>query len=421
MTSFDRFEQHLPELMADLAAARVPDYFDDLLQTTARQRQRPAWSSLERWLPVGVTTLAPVSNRTRSFAGLAILALVGLLIAAGVVAYVGSHTQRLPAPFGPAGNGLIYYSDAPGDIYAMDPTASVPRAIVSGPETDKDPLPSRDGQRIAFTRTVSSGDQLVIANADGSQLRPLPGTYSEFAEFDWSPDGTRIAIISTVDGVPSISIAPIDGSGTKVLPLGLEAHELWWLPDGRLVFHGSKDQPSGPTYGLYVVAADGSGVESIVPPSSTDDWIGISPSPDGRNLVYHVWRDPDEHGRLYVVDIASGQSRPVRIDGASPEEEQETATFSPDGTQILFNRYAPGSGDARVTVVPVAGGKAISIGPAVPFDKSPGAYFSPDGTSIIAWYESLNEVLLLDPAGQRPDQRLSVPFTGVPGWQRVGR
>ena len=44
MTAFERIEPRLPELLADLAPARVPDYFDDLLLATARTRQRPAWA-----------------------------------------------------------------------------------------------------------------------------------------------------------------------------------------------------------------------------------------------------------------------------------------------------------------------------------------------------------------------------------------
>ena len=42
------------ELIDELAAAGVPDYFDDMLRTTTQARQRPAWSNLERWLPMGV-------------------------------------------------------------------------------------------------------------------------------------------------------------------------------------------------------------------------------------------------------------------------------------------------------------------------------------------------------------------------------
>lgn len=421
MTSTDRFEQRLPELMADLAAARVPDYFDDLLQQTARQRQRPSWSSLERWLPMGVTTLSPVSNRARSFAGLALLALLGLLIAAGVVAFVGSHPQRLPAPFGPAGNGLMYYSGADGNIYSVDPAKGTPKAIVTGPETDAGPLPSRNGQLIAFTRAVAGEDQVVIADKDGSNVRPLPGTWAAFSEIDWSPDGTHLAIISDVKGVPSLTTMATDGSGARTLSLGLEAHEFWYLPDGRLVFKGTKTEASGPTYGLYVVNADGTDLRPIMSPTSGEsDVVGVTPSPDGRSLVYHVWRDaPLEHGRLYVVDIATGVDRPVVVDGASAEEEHENAQFSPDGSHIMFTRYAAGSGDARVSVVPVGGGAAVTIGPAVPYQQSPVAGYSPDGTSIVVYYPSLNELWLFDPTGKGGDRMLSLPVSDVPTWQRI--
>ena len=54
MTTFDRFEREIPELMAELAPARVPDYFDDMLQRPPGHDQRPAWSAPERWLPMGV-------------------------------------------------------------------------------------------------------------------------------------------------------------------------------------------------------------------------------------------------------------------------------------------------------------------------------------------------------------------------------
>ena len=49
------------------------------------------------------------------------VALLGLLISAGLV--VSSGSQRpLPAPFGPAANGSMYYHGADGLIYAMDPS-----------------------------------------------------------------------------------------------------------------------------------------------------------------------------------------------------------------------------------------------------------------------------------------------------------
>ena len=56
MTPIDRFERQLPDRLAELAGARTPDYFDDLLAQTARTRQRPAWTFLERWLPMDLAT-----------------------------------------------------------------------------------------------------------------------------------------------------------------------------------------------------------------------------------------------------------------------------------------------------------------------------------------------------------------------------
>ncbi len=32
MTTFERFEREMPELMTELSPARVPDYFDDMLR-----------------------------------------------------------------------------------------------------------------------------------------------------------------------------------------------------------------------------------------------------------------------------------------------------------------------------------------------------------------------------------------------------
>ena len=64
MTSDRRFEQDLPDLMAQLAPRRVPDYRDDIVRQTARTRQRPAWTFPERWLPMDIT-LAPARGRPR--------------------------------------------------------------------------------------------------------------------------------------------------------------------------------------------------------------------------------------------------------------------------------------------------------------------------------------------------------------------
>ena len=60
MMPTDRFERQLPALLTELAEPRTPDYLDDLLWQTANTSQRPAWSFLERWLPMFEIARQPV-------------------------------------------------------------------------------------------------------------------------------------------------------------------------------------------------------------------------------------------------------------------------------------------------------------------------------------------------------------------------
>ena len=128
------------------AEHQVPDHLDAVLRRTRTERQRPAWSSLERWLPVQ-TTLR-LSSAPRVAWLLVVLGLIVSLAAAGM--WIGSR-QRLPNPFGPARNGAIVMSHD-GDIYALDPSTHAERLIVGGDSFDFNPVFSRDGTKLLFLR-----------------------------------------------------------------------------------------------------------------------------------------------------------------------------------------------------------------------------------------------------------------------------
>ena len=210
MTAFDRIEPRLPELMAELAPASVPDYFDDMLRQTGRTRQRPAWASLERWLPMDVIA-RPAPFRAPALRPLLIVILIGLLVGAALALYAGSQQTRLPTPFGPARNGSMFFADTEGVIYSFDPATGSQTAIVDGPDPYFGPTPSRNGQRLAFHSGVSVG-QILVADVDGSNVHAVDGTYTDFQEMDWSPDDRQLAIVSTVDGVRSV----VDRRGGRI-------------------------------------------------------------------------------------------------------------------------------------------------------------------------------------------------------------
>ena len=119
MMPSSRLDRRLPEILEEISQPRKPDYFDGLVGLSARTRQRPAWTLLERWLPMVDIARQPAMARQVPWRPIAVLALLLLLIAASLVWVAGSR-HPLPAPFGPARNGLVVYAKG-GDIFTANP------------------------------------------------------------------------------------------------------------------------------------------------------------------------------------------------------------------------------------------------------------------------------------------------------------
>ncbi len=170
MTLNDGFDRTVSDWLDEQAGRGAPGYLDEILTRTNRTRQRPAWSSLERWLPMQTTLrLTPVPRAAW------LLAVLGLILALGAVALWAGSRQRLPAPFGLARNGAIV-SSHDGDIYGVDPVTHAARLLIGGDTFDFGPTFSRDGTRLLFLRGSGNpgpdeGLSLTVADADGSHVR----------------------------------------------------------------------------------------------------------------------------------------------------------------------------------------------------------------------------------------------------------
>ena len=79
MTARDDFNGIVSDWLDDQAGRGAPDYLDEVLARTTRTRQRPAWSSLERWLPVQTTLrFIPVPRVAWVLSMLALVAAIGV-------------------------------------------------------------------------------------------------------------------------------------------------------------------------------------------------------------------------------------------------------------------------------------------------------------------------------------------------------
>ena len=144
-----------------------------------------------------------------------------------------------------------------------------------------------------------------------------------------------------------------------------EPKAVWYLPDGRLAIVAAETpadrcrlEDFDSLCTIFVADADG-GNPQMLEDSATLAALSFDPSPDGTEILYVRWAD-GEPGRLHVLDIASGDDREVVIDNQDPIENINEAWYSPDGSQILFDRYE--ADGEHWAVVPSAGGDAVNIG-----------------------------------------------------------
>jgi Tol biopolymer transport system component len=383
MTSLPRFERNLPALLEDLYLGPLPDYRDDLLAGARRTRQRPAWSFPERWLPVDIATRFNTAPRYPVRAiGMTLLVLA--LISAALIAYVGTHQTRIPAPFGPARNGAYVYA-VDGDIYSADPITGTTRALTTGTGIDRKPTVSPDGTRLAFLRgkdTTGDAFDLVVANVDGTDARVVStATVSDGDPLQWSPDGTFI-LLTNVAG----DLVRYDAVGAAPVVIAHQAliHG-FQPPSGRHVLY---EPFSNGDRSLGLMDPDGSNASLMytIPAAQTKDGCDygtVAWSPDGTRIAFQ--RAPAGESaqcRIFVMNADGSDAHQLTTNTGIWFETD--FRWSPDSTRIAFDRWeGSGSKIQPLGLVSAAGGLAQSLGP-TPVSDGAAFEWAPDGKTIVS-------------------------------------
>lgn len=362
-------------------------------------------------------------------------AVVLLLILAAVAAalFVGAQ-PRVPAPFGPADNGQVIYASN-GDLYVSDGLDSNGHLLVGGPLIQSAASWSPDGRLFTYVTTTATGDEFMVANADGSnthRLASIPPTGN--AQAAWRPDSRAVALIYDVNGHPELSIAFVDGSPTRKIDLGgyVPSAVAWRPPDGaelliRMMYFGG-------AIDLATVRADGTGLHRLNLPhelvlGSEWDNTGGSWSPDGSLIAYNrVVRNPtgEVSGTFRVHVIKPDGSGDVALPAPDDLDINEAwPAFSPDGRSVLVHRWTWNAengtqGEGWLAVMPADGSApAHDIGPKVKGGQDTGMVklWSPDGTRVLVRAENRRAVYSIDPV-----TGLYEPIdwtTDLPDWQRT--
>ena len=363
MTYHDDLDRQLTDMVRRSVHATRSRYLPEMLERTRHTRQRPAWASLERWLPMAVITRPQMAAPLR-LAWLLSLAVL-LVAAASSVAIVGSgliavdRTDDGLRATGmiPQGDEALFALASEGDIYTMRADGTEVRRLTEGPANDSRPVWSPDGTRIAYHEWQDGADALVVIEADGT--RTTLATNDQLSEdcvtnywsTAWSPDGSSL-IYPTRDGCEggfALYIVAADGS-TPPVPLlepGLNSLRPAWSPDGtQLAYLASEGDANAGLYVADVTPAEalsggirGRLVASDIAPdllaSIFDDQFEQPVwSPDGAEIA--VAAVPTgffliESQGIHIVEADGSGQRLLAERAGNPQ-------WSPDGTQIAFHR-----------------------------------------------------------------------------------
>ena len=302
--SDEHFGQNLSTWLDEDAAHRVPSHVNELLVLSAATRQRPWWSSLERWLPMSTTTMG---GRLAAPRPMLLFALLAALLAAIVGATLLAAAVRQPRPlFGLAANGRILISDG-GSLKSFAADGTNPATVAAIPGGVGSLSLSPDATRVALAPGAWTDPLRILTISDGStvQIAMPEGALVAGKTVGWSPDGRFVTYAGVDAGIEHVFVAATDGSAAAAaLPdaaLGPD-HGIWapsYSPDGTWI--AFVEAPGGSTGGdnglLYLVHPDGTNLHSVTSGVSFGDagFPAWAPDPAVERILY-VTRDGTETG-----------------------------------------------------------------------------------------------------------------------------
>jgi Tol biopolymer transport system component len=398
MSTIRPLETRLPDVLEELSAPRTPAYFDDILGQVGRTRQRPRWTFIERWLPV--TTISERFATTPRVQTRLVLAVAMLLLALAVSALLiaGSQRPSVPAPFGIAANGEVAFTGGNGAILvgnAVDGTSAV---LLDGMGHER-PVFSPDGTKLAFLQTTNDEHtpDLVVSDANGHD--PVVVTTDGMTDIryvGWSPDSRRIVVVTSAgrllafDAVRGAQPTTVLDSISVGDGYNIDLADLFRPPTGDEILT-AYDGPGG--YGLYRRPLDGGAPIAVLTSAATTEPFGrleaASWSPDGSRIVFTIVPSGEEIGRAWIINAdGTGLRQLTTVEVSDPISIAEAhMAWSPDGTRIAIQRWFADSdtgdgGPRPITIADVASGTDHEVGP-LNVNGYVSWGWSPDGSSIV--------------------------------------
>ena len=238
--------------------------------------------------------------------------------------------------FASTGSAMFYHSAASGGSAIMradtDGAGGLLRVtrVVDDDAQNFHARPSPDGEMIAFDSDREGERAVYVARADGRGVRRVTG--EGFAAVpSWSPDGRTLAFVRAEADRPRVwNLWTVDlASGAMTRLTSHRVGQPWgaaWFPNGARIAYSHEDR-------LIVRNLDGSGQKIFESPKKGRMVRTPAVSPDGRYVMFQVYRDG-----AWLLDLTDGAMRRILTDPTAEE-----FTWAPDGHRVAYHSRRSGS------------------------------------------------------------------------------
>jgi Tol biopolymer transport system component len=387
------------------------------------------------------------------------------LVTTRTISFTTDEGTWLSLDVSPDGRTIVF--DLVGDLYTLPIAGGKATRITDGPAFDAQPRFSPDGKTIVFASDRSGGENLWLANADGSNPRPLTrGDKNQYVSPVWAPDGSGIVVSRATD--PYASAYELwffhkdGGNGIRLLGAPAGAPAAAPAGGGRGGAPATYNNYMGAAFGkdsryLYVSARQGGfGYNQTVlawtllrldRDEMTTDVAARSAgsamrpilSPDGKYLIYATREDTSTS--LRIRDIDTGDERWFLRNVQHDDQESRWtrdlmpgSAFLRDGSAMIMyyggRIWRVNVPSGTKTLIPFTADVQQKLGPLSKFDypindttlvaqQIRDAHPSPDGRKLV--FTSLDRLWTMDLPGGTP-KRLTTSTMGEfdPAWSPDG-